>query len=125
MPLTLYATSRRGEDLGIVPKTMNMEVRYSKLDIGSGESIEALASGIKDEHGVMDVLINNGAFHPGRQTTVEGAKKTLDVNYKGTLAVRLVLCMEDNRSLTPLDVPSFHTTLAERRSHCQRFFHEF
>ena len=87
--MVIYATSRKGEDVGIASRFPNTRVKYSKLDISSIESIRTLASEIKDEHGHLDILVNNGAFHPGRQTTIDGAKKALEVNYKGTLDVSI------------------------------------
>ena len=88
-PLVIYASSRKGEDVSIASRSPNTKVKYARLDISSIESIQTLASKIKAEHGHLDILVNNGAFHPGRQTTINGAKKTLEVNYNGTLEVSL------------------------------------
>lgn len=85
----LYATSRGGHDLGL-PPTSTAKIVYHKLDISSDQSIDDLLSHIKKTHedGEVGVLINNAAVEfDHKMYTAQNAKKTLDVNYRGTLNV--------------------------------------
>ncbi|KAK5015104.1 hypothetical protein LTR60_003033 [Cryomyces antarcticus] len=83
--LRLYAASRAGSDLGIQPAHKGAQVLYPSLDISSKASIDALAKSIKDEHGRVDVLINNAGINVDAKYSPANAKLTLDVNYRGTL----------------------------------------
>ncbi|KAH7081119.1 hypothetical protein BKA63DRAFT_503179 [Paraphoma chrysanthemicola] len=82
-PLTIYATSRSGSNLG-VRAAHNNEIRYSKLDVGNIESIRSfLQSSIQDRQ-TIDVLINNAGVNNNNRETPELAAQTIDVNYRGT-----------------------------------------
>jgi len=63
-------------------------VLYPKLDISSLESIKAFACEVQQQ-GPVDVLINNAGVNLDAEYGYENAKKTLDVNYRGTLEVCL------------------------------------
>ncbi|KAF9697008.1 hypothetical protein EKO04_004968 [Ascochyta lentis] len=78
-PLTIYATSRSGSDLGVQASAPN-EVRYSKLDIGSSSSIQSFFSSVKE----VDVLINNAGINNNNSETPDLAEQVIDVNYRGT-----------------------------------------
>ncbi|KAJ4343657.1 hypothetical protein N0V95_006596 [Ascochyta clinopodiicola] len=78
-PLTIYATSRSGNDLGVQASPPN-EVRYSKLDIGSSSSIQSFFSNVTD----VDVLINNAGINNNNSETPDLAEQVIDVNYRGT-----------------------------------------
>ncbi|EME84729.1 uncharacterized protein MYCFIDRAFT_41956, partial [Pseudocercospora fijiensis CIRAD86] len=84
-PLTLFATSRKGEDLAFNSSRSDLKVVYPKLDISCQDSIHAFKDIIKSHTDTIDVLINNGGINVDRQYNLENAKKTLDVNYRGTL----------------------------------------
>lgn len=84
--LTLYATSRRAEDLKLQAK-QGQRVIYHQLDISDHQSITSLASAIKQTGNPLDVVINNGGANLDQQFSPENAKTTLDVNYRGTLNV--------------------------------------
>ena len=64
---------------------------YPRLDISSRDSIKAFAGEVKQYHGDVDVLINNAGINVDAQYGYENARKTLDVNYRGTLEVRFDL----------------------------------
>jgi len=82
----LYATSRKGEDLGLSPK--DHQAIYHPLDISSSQSINSLVKAIKDsKHAPVSVLINNAGVNLDDQFSPQNAKTTLDVNYRGTLNV--------------------------------------
>lgn len=94
--VTLYATSRKGEDLGLGGSS-DHEIRYPTLDITSQNSISALVDEIKALNKPVDILINNAGVNLDDQFSASNAKRTLDTNYRGTLSV----C----RSFLPLMTP--------------------
>ena len=92
-PLVLYATSRKGENLGL-RTSANTQVRYPQLDIADPRSIENLANSIKHDHEVVDVLINNAGVNLDNISNPDdfnprNVKTTLDTNVRGTLHVSL------------------------------------
>lgn len=88
--LVLYATSRKGENLGFKPSSSETQVKYPKLDIGNSSSVNDLAKTIKGEHGGLDVLINNAGVNLDDQYSPENVKTTLNTNYRGTLNVSII-----------------------------------
>lgn len=84
--VTLYATSRAGEDLGLESSSKH-EIHYPSLDITSSNSISALVDEIKSLNQPLDILINNAGVNLDDQFSASNAKKTLDTNYRGTLSV--------------------------------------
>jgi carbonyl reductase 1 len=87
--VNLYATSRAGTDLGITTQRPDHKVTYASLDISDSASIANLDKTLSDAKQPIDILINNAGVNldaPGQQT-YENAVKTLDVNYRGTLAM--------------------------------------
>lgn len=93
----LYATTRNGLDLGIQPSSKKMLIKYPKLDIRDPASIRNLADSIKEDHGGLDVLINNAAVHLDLEYSPANVKKTLDINYRASLEVS---CREE-KSIIP------------------------
>ncbi|KAF1355696.1 NAD(P)-binding protein [Lizonia empirigonia] len=69
LPLTIYATSRSGKDLGVQASPPN-EVRYSKLDISSLSSIKSFFSSVQG----ADILINNAGINNNHNETPELAE---------------------------------------------------
>jgi len=86
-PLKLFAASRSGADLGLESSHATRSVIYPKLDISSQSSIREFADEVK-QYGSVDVLINNAGVNLDDDYNAENAKKTIDVNYHGTLNVR-------------------------------------
>lgn len=84
-PMILYATSRKGMNLGIKATSSDTQIKYPKLDITDSASIDSLASLIQKEHGGCDVLINNAGINVDDQYSPQSVKLTLDTNYRGTL----------------------------------------
>lgn len=80
--MKLFAASRRGEDIGLGSDN----IAYTKLDISSSDSIKSFANEVSQE-GSVDVLINNAGVNLDNEYGAENAKRTLDVNYRGTLEV--------------------------------------
>lgn len=64
-----------------------IKVKYPKLDIADISSIRGLAKTIKEDHGAIDVLINNAGVNVDDQYSAENVKLTLDTNVRGTLNV--------------------------------------
>jgi len=86
-PLTLYATSRSGNDLAL-PSTPPPRVLYHPLDLSPQSSINSLLPSIKNNnHAPISILINNAGVNLDDNFSPDSAKTTLDVNYRGTLAV--------------------------------------
>lgn len=77
----LHATSRSGADFGLVCKNDRQRITYHSLDIHDINSIEALEKSI----GKLDVIINNAGVNVGSDLSLDGVKKTMDTNYRGTL----------------------------------------
>ena len=89
-PLILYATSRKGEDLGF-KSSSKTQLKYPRLDIANPSSVKELADAIKKNHDGLDVLINNAGVNLDDQYSPENVKSTLDTNYRGTLNVGQIL----------------------------------
>ncbi|KAI5362480.1 putative short-chain dehydrogenase/reductase SDR, NAD(P)-binding domain superfamily [Septoria linicola] len=86
-PVKLVATSRKGDDLSLKTHNADQKVLYQKLDISQRDSIRAFSAEV-DKHGPVSVLVNNAGVNldqPASQYGPENAKKTLDINYRGTL----------------------------------------
>lgn len=81
-PVTLYATSRSGDDFGIVGQS-NQKIIYPSLDIADPSSITAFGKTLSS----VDVLINNAGINVDDTFTYGNVRKTLDTNYRGTLAM--------------------------------------
>ena len=88
-PLRLLAASRKGEDFGLQAQHKDVKVQYPKLDISDSGSIKAFAEHVKSEGGEGNVraLINNAGINVDDKYSPENARKTLDVNFRGTLEV--------------------------------------
>lgn len=83
----LYATTRKGVDLGIKTTSKDTVIRYPQLDIGDPKSIEDLAKSIQNEHEGLDVLINNAGVNYENYQSPEKIKLILDINYRANLQV--------------------------------------
>lgn len=121
--MLLYATSRKGEDLGFKSSSSKIQIKYPSLDIANSNSINELAKAIKRDHDGLDVLINNAGANLDDQYSPENVKMTLDTNYRGTLKVSE---SESKDSTTVLadgclftDVPNFRATSKVRRPDSQ------
>ena len=82
----LYATSRKGLDLGFQTAS-GTKVKYPQLDIADKESIRGFVETVKKEEGKVDVLINNAGVNVDDEYSPENVKVTLDTNVRGTLQV--------------------------------------
>jgi carbonyl reductase 1 len=82
-PITVYATSRSGNDTGISSAHSNT-VRYAQLDTTDRSSITSFFAQIQKEHGAVDILINNAAVANDYRENPEYAAQTVWNNYGGT-----------------------------------------
>ena len=89
-PLALYATSRQGANMAFKTASRT-QVTYAKLDIADRSSVESFASTIKEQHGVVDVLINNAGVNLDDKYSAKNVKVTLDTNVRSTLQVSLIV----------------------------------
>lgn len=85
-PLTLIATSRKGDNLGFSAVSTDTKIEYASLDLSDPASITAFKDTVAGQGGVT-VLINNAGVNLDAQYNAANARKTLDVNYRGTLQV--------------------------------------
>ncbi|KAK3671951.1 hypothetical protein LTR78_008126 [Recurvomyces mirabilis] len=86
-PLRLYAASRSGAKLDLPSSNKDQQILFPKLDITSSSSIATFADDVKSFGNAVDVLINNAGVNLDNEYGPENAKRTLDVNYRGTLEV--------------------------------------
>ncbi|KAH6643604.1 hypothetical protein C7974DRAFT_381848 [Boeremia exigua] len=82
-PLAIYATSRAGFNSNIESVAPNI-VLYRKLDITDQASIGTFFKAVLEEHGAVDILVNNGAVSHHRHETTDLAAQTVRTNYGGT-----------------------------------------
>lgn len=84
--LVLYATSRNGVNLALRTES-SQQVVYRSLDIDSNESIKGLVTELKNAGTPLDVLINNAGVNIDDNFSYANASKTMNTNYRGTLAI--------------------------------------
>ncbi|XP_019169937.1 PREDICTED: carbonyl reductase [NADPH] 1 [Ipomoea nil] len=87
--LTVVLTSREtavGEESVKVLQEGGLNVVFHQLDIVDPVSIETFSNWIKEEYGVIDILINNAGvnFNFGKENSVEHAETVIKTNYYGT-----------------------------------------
>lgn len=82
-PLTIYATSRGGTDIGIKVLSPNKAL-YRALDITDRSSIHSFFQQLLKEHDAIDVLINNAAVSNDYREDPKYAAETVWTNYGGT-----------------------------------------
>jgi carbonyl reductase 1 len=80
-PMIIYATSRSGDSTGIETAHSNT-VTYAKLDTTDRISINSFFAQAAQEHGAVDILINNAAM--ANESTPDHAEQTIWNNYGGT-----------------------------------------
>jgi carbonyl reductase 1 len=90
-PLKLWATSPQGTDLHLLPTNSHTEIHYPALDITSDESVKALVEEVtrarSEAGGDSKVVLINNAGVMDMHYSWQNVKRTLDVNYRGTLRV--------------------------------------
>lgn len=89
----VYLTSRniqRGKEAVDKLQKEGLNPAFHQLEVTDEESVKALAKHLKEEHGGIDILINNAGVITNNhyKTTYEDAKRILDVNYKSILTIQ-------------------------------------
>ncbi len=98
----IWLTGRRAERLEAIKKELEdkgcSDVRYSVMDVRSGEAVELVARELAEQWGTIDLLVNNAGLALGLSGIGEGDitewDTMIDTNVKGLLYV--------TRSLVPL-----------------------
>ena len=101
--ISLIATSRQRKDI-----CLGSNAVYPKLEIDDSSSIAAFAESLAQRDGKVDVLINNAGTYLDSNYSKQNVKKTLDVNYRGTLDVSALSTHEDVAMQPIADVPDAH-----------------
>ncbi|VEN42703.1 unnamed protein product [Callosobruchus maculatus] len=87
----VYLTARdtvKGADAVKKLKSLGYNPLFHQVDIGSQESINKFRDYLKNQHGGIDVLVNNAGIRLlGPDPAGVNATKTIAINYFGTLAV--------------------------------------
>lgn len=67
----------------------DQKVLYPQLDISKQDSIRAFGAEVKKHGSAVSVLVNNAGVNLDfeQQYNAENAKKTMDINFRGTLEV--------------------------------------
>lgn len=89
---TVYLTARnikKGKDAVAILELEGLHPKFHQLDVTDELSVKNCAKYIKDNHGGLDLLINNAAVMTEfvRSTTYEDSVKVLNTNYYGVLTV--------------------------------------
>ncbi|KAJ4985470.1 carbonyl reductase [Stagonosporopsis vannaccii] len=94
-PLIIYATSRSGAagDLDVLAPNI---VLYRKLDITDPQSIQSLFTLAEEEHGAIDILVNNAAVSNDHRETPDLATETIKTNFGGTRDMCKALLAQPN-----------------------------
>ncbi|MFD2249364.1 NAD(P)-dependent dehydrogenase (short-subunit alcohol dehydrogenase family) [Pseudochelatococcus lubricantis] len=82
----------RGDEAAAALAKDGLTVKAVSLDLDKPETIAATADAISAEHGRLDILVNNaGIFDfadaPPSRASVDAVRRTMEVNFIGTLAV--------------------------------------
>ena len=82
----------RGQQAVAALISAGLDVEVRKIDLIDETTIEAAAQGIGDRHGRLDILVNNAGMvdaedGPPSVATVGAARRLMETNFIGTLAV--------------------------------------
>jgi len=89
----VYLTARdvgRGEEAVKGLASQGLKAVFHQLDVTDKASIASFAAHLKDQHGGLDVLVNNAGFAYKKDSTAdfgEQAEVTIGINYTGLQAV--------------------------------------
>lgn len=111
----VICASRKVDDCEIVASAIRGsggKAESMSLHLGDMDSIERAVATIKDTHGRVDVLVNNGAtnpyFGPAHNCPLDAYEKTMQVNVRGPyfLSAKLLPMMIENGSGSIVNVAS-------------------
>lgn len=86
-PLTLHATSRKGNDIHIRAQHDTQRIVSHPLDISKQQSIASFRETVLQETPTIDVLVNNAGINLDSNFNIDNARMTLKTNYEGSLAM--------------------------------------
>ena len=102
----------RARDAAAELRRAELVVTPLELDVTDVESVGRVAARIMQEHGHLDVLVNNAGIHVG--TPVEDARKTYETNVFGLVCVTSAMLPLLRRSTAPRIVNVASTRTAAR-----------
>lgn len=82
----------RGRTAAETLATQDLTVEAIRIDVNDGDSIKAAATTIRERHGRLDILVNNAGIvdaedGPPTSASPEAARRIMETNFVGTLAV--------------------------------------
>jgi len=82
----------RGRTAAETLATQGLTVEAIRIDLNDGDSIKAAAETIRERHGRLDILVNNAGIvdaedGPPTSASPEAARRIMETNFVGTLAV--------------------------------------
>ncbi|CAF4010324.1 unnamed protein product, partial [Adineta steineri] len=81
----------RGEEAVKKLKDEKINAKFLQIDVGNEETIRKAAEQVEQEHGKLDILINNAAIHlegePPSKTSMDKLRQTFETNFFGVFAV--------------------------------------
>ncbi|XP_046961488.1 carbonyl reductase [NADPH] 1-like [Vanessa cardui] len=89
----VYLTSRddkRGREAVAELNKIGLKPKYHQLDVADRNSVERFRDHIKENHGGLDILINNAAIvdNDMRSSTYENSKNVIDINFKSVITMQ-------------------------------------
>ncbi|XP_034824888.1 carbonyl reductase [NADPH] 1-like [Maniola hyperantus] len=92
----VFLTSRdetRGKEAVTKLKEIGLNPEYHQLDVTDRSSVEKFRNHVKEKYGGIDILFNNAAVLDADvdSRTYEDAKKVIDINYRGILAMKEII----------------------------------
>ncbi|XP_049871519.1 carbonyl reductase [NADPH] 1-like [Pectinophora gossypiella] len=90
---TVYLTARdvnKGIEAVENLKTEGLNPEFHQLEVTDEESVKKFAYYLKQQHGGIDILINNAGVAPAdmSKTTYKDAKRVIDTNYRSILTIQ-------------------------------------
>jgi len=127
----VYLTSRdetRGRDAVDALQREGVSAAFHQLDLESQESVDRFATHLKQNHGGVDVLVNNAGIAYKRDSTApfdEQARVTNATNFFGTLRVceALIPLIRDGGRVVHVSSQVGHMNFARLSPELQRTFH--
>lgn len=89
---SLVLSARNEEQLHLLKKQLTNSVRHQviPLDLANTEQVTRIVNDYINEHGSVDILINNGGIAQrgtARETKLDVQRQVMEVNYFGTVAI--------------------------------------
>lgn len=106
--MTVYTVARRIEKMDDLKKLGAIPM---KMDITKEDDVQAIVDQIKQDHGRIDILINNagfGMFGSVEETTLEDARHQFEVNLFGlaSLTQKIIPLMREQKSGKIINISS-------------------